>query len=96
MTVKGIITERVKLAPHLAEQMLDVQDGYVHTFVGAGMTMVGCDWEVDVVKKLIREHGVELAGELATTVGHGLVVTRPKSSPLFLATKEGSSGDEQH
>lgn len=65
----------------------------VHTFVG-GVIPVGAHWAVEDVRALFEEHGVEESGEMATAMGHGLVVVRPApSGPLFIATREPETAD---
>ena len=60
----------------------------VHTFrnPGAGM-LLGCDWERDKLIALMGKHDVELAGEMATGMDHGLVL-RDDTSWLFIETRK--------
>ena len=81
--------ERVPLTVEQAMELLDVQHGKVHTFLnpGAGM-LVGADWPVKAVRKCFEENGVELAGEQATQMGHGVVSIEAGSRAVFFATKK--------
>jgi hypothetical protein len=56
----------------------------VHTFLG----VAGAHWRLDDLRALIDRYGVAESGEVARSMGHGLVViadTLP--APLFLATR---------
>ena len=58
----------------------------VHTFIQAGMALVGADRSEASIHALIDEHGAELSGRAATAMGHGLVCLEGTRA-LFLATK---------
>lgn len=59
----------------------------VHTFVDSAIGLLGAHWPLGKVRELIEEHGVEEAGEFASSSGHALVVLRPAPlGPLFLGT----------
>lgn len=46
----------------------------IHTFYG-GVALIGADWErEEVVKKLASSDKIEIAGEMARNMGHGLAV----------------------
>jgi hypothetical protein len=79
--------ERVPLTVEQAMGVLDEKDGYVHTFLnpGAGM-LVGADWTVEKARKCFEKHGVELAGDGATSMGHGIVAIE-HGRAVFFATK---------
>lgn len=47
--------------------------------------MLGADWDREDVLAAIKEHGAELAGPLATSMGHGLLLI-DKRGPLFIET----------
>ena len=69
-----------------AEAMLPDGD-VIHTFRNPGANaLIGADWpRADVLQKL-RDGKPELAGGMATRMGHGLVVH--DGSWLYIATKE--------
>lgn len=86
---------RVELTPEQAIALLP-EGETVHTFrnPGVGM-MLGADWKRAEVEREIRDaERRELAGEIATSMGHGLVVF-PKNAQrhgelLFVATRKGA------
>lgn len=60
----------------------------VHTFRSMAFGLVGADWDLSDVEALIEERGVEVSGDQATAMGHGLVVLESEPmGPLFLATR---------
>lgn len=83
-----------------AMQRLDVIPDYdpgdgpgpcVHTFAESGFGLLGAHWHLEDIEGFMRRWGVEEAGEMATAMGHGLVV--PKSDrlgSLFIATRKES------
>lgn len=86
----------VTLTPEEALALLP-EGEYVHTFrnPGAGM-MIGADWRRDEVEREIRDaERRELAGQVATDMGHGLVVFRKgakmRSDMLFVATRRNAT-----
>jgi hypothetical protein len=58
----------------------------VHCFVNAGFMLLGADWSLDDVQRLIEKHGARLAGPEAIRMGHGLVVVEG-DDPRFFATR---------
>lgn len=46
----------------------------IHTFRCATFSLLGADWDRDMVLAEIKEHGAELAGPIAARMNHGLVV----------------------
>jgi hypothetical protein len=78
--------DRVFLTFEEAEKMLP--DGeWVHTFRGGGMMMIGADWKRKDILDALKEYKPELSGEMATSMGHGLVL-EDKMGYLFIATRE--------
>lgn len=84
--------ERVELTPEQALAMLP--DGeHVHTFRNPGGMMLGADWKRTSIEEEIRNaERRELAGDMATRMGHGLVLF-PKGAQyqrdlLFVATRK--------
>lgn len=84
--------ERVFLTAEEALAMLP--DGeYIHTFRGGNGMMIGADWTREQIVAAIRETDHrELAGALATAMGHGLVIR--SNGTLFVATKRERKNDE--
>lgn len=72
-----------------AVQMLEVVEGRVHTYrqAGGGGPLIGADWGHEKILAAIQKHGVELAGEVATAMKHGLTLC-DDTGWLFIATKE--------
>lgn len=79
-------SNRISLTP---EQAIDILPAgpFVHTFMQAGPMLIGADWERAQVEQSIRENTCELAGQLATDMGHGLVILE-KRGAVFVATDE--------
>lgn len=74
----------------LDEAVAMLPDGdEIHTFRSSPGMMLGADWPRDQIVAAMAECGVELAGPMATAMGHGLVVLDPK--PLFIATRDSAS-----
>jgi hypothetical protein len=87
--------ERVELTPEQAIAMLP-EGEYVHTFRNSAGVMMGADHGRVALEKEIHEaERRELAGRIATGMGHGLVLY-PKGAQyqrdlLFVATKKESA-----
>lgn len=86
--------ERVFLSYEEAVAMLPDGDR-IHTFAGGGMALIGADWDRKDILELLKTGAPELAGEMATSMGHGMVAflkvdkeNDTKSDPRFIATKE--------
>lgn len=84
--------ERVELTPEQAIAMLPDGD-VIHTFRNPGGMLLGADWNRTDIEREIREaERRELAGEVATNTGHGLVLFPPgakcQRDLLFVATRE--------
>ena len=63
--------ERVVLTVEQALQMLPDKD-IIHTFY-QGPVMLGADWDAEDVKQELRKSiRIELSGEIATSMNHGL------------------------
>lgn len=63
----------------------------VHTFMqapGPGLVLIGADWPREDILKLADEGLVELAGEAATEMKHGIAAHRPGLPTVFCATAE--------
>lgn len=80
--------ERVRLTFDEALAMLPA-DEEIHTFRQAGFALIGADWDRDEILKLIREKGCELSGEIASRMGHGIVLFDGDGT-LFVETLEGA------
>ncbi len=76
--------ERVKLTMEQSLGMLPITVN-VHTFRQSAIAVIGADWERDEIIKHIEKFGAELAGEIATGMGHGLVVEDERGF-LFVET----------
>lgn len=60
-----------KLTPEQATDLLPDGDT-VHTFRTKGDLMVGADWPKERILERFKTHGVEIAGENARRINHGL------------------------
>jgi hypothetical protein len=80
-------SERVHLEP--ADALAMVKEGeYVHTFrQSAHGMLIGADWPRARIEEVLAVHPAELAGEMATGMGHGLVV-HDEHGWLFIATRK--------
>jgi hypothetical protein len=87
---KDEMDERVPLTVEQAMALLDVQDGHVHTFLG-GSILIGADWPAEAARQCFEKNGVELAGEQATKMRHGIVSFEGGARAVFFATKEGAA-----
>lgn len=57
----------------------------IHTFRSGPGIMLGADWRRADILDVIRKHGAEKAGPMATSMKHGIVVMEG-DAPLFIAT----------
>jgi hypothetical protein len=65
----------------------------VHTFLSGAIGLIGAHWSLASVREAMEAHGVEEAGEMATGMGHGLVILRPvPPGPLFLEARPPGVG----
>lgn len=65
----------------------------IHTFYNTGFGLVGADWSrEDILDKLRRSEVIELTGETARSMGHGICAynknTKWQSEILFVETNE--------
>ena len=66
----------------------------IHTFVDGGIALIGADWErEDVLQKLVESDKIEITGEMARSMGHGLAVysdtAKYMADILFIETDKG-------
>lgn len=60
---------------------------YVHTFTNPAVGLIlGTDVERKVLLEMVKIYGAELAGEMATSMKHGIVVYDGKTT-MFCETK---------
>lgn len=99
MTLTGFACESTKYPCHehpdgvcvrepvpFAEAVAMLPEGpMVHTFRASPGMMLGADWDRQTVIGAMAECGVELAGPMATAMGHKLVLFDPK--PLFIEVR---------
>lgn len=79
--------DRVMLSQEEAEAMLPGGDE-IHTFRQGGPGMlIGADWDrIRLIEHMKKYEPVELSGEIATNMGHGMVL-QDGNGFLFIATK---------
>ena len=77
-------TDRVTLPVEDAILLLPDSET-IHTFRNAGMILVGCDWDRSKIVEAMERYGVELAGETAASMNHGLCLN--DGSWLFIQTR---------
>lgn len=87
--------EREILSPAQAIEMLPDGDT-IHTFRSCRMVAIGADWTREDVLQAINAPGavVELAGPVATSIGHGLVVWTGDDA-LFVETRPADMDREE-
>lgn len=64
---------------------------YIHTFTSGGM-LIGADWSrAEILEKLKKSDAIELTGEMARSMGHGMCAYNLKdgrvSNLLFIETE---------
>lgn len=78
--------ERIFLTKEQALECLVIQDGLVHNFRPFPMGLVGADWEIESVEKLLEEaEEIEIGGENCRSMNHGLAVLKNKQVYFFEA-----------
>lgn len=77
---------RVPVSYDDAAKMLP-DEPWVHTFRNSSGVLLGADWSKVTLLAWIKKNGVELAGEMATSMKHGLVGF-DNHGPLFIETSE--------
>lgn len=83
------IEERKKLTTEEAIDALSSGDS-IHTFRGAGPALLGCSWDRSEVIDAIKKYGAEISGQMATKMGHGIVI-KDDSGHVFIETKKGAA-----
>lgn len=80
--------ERVFLTPKQAMELIPDSEN-IHTFINNVPSMfVGADWSRNAIQKLFETgKELELAGERATNMKHGITVIDITGQRLFVATK---------
>lgn len=65
----------------------------IHTFYSTGVCLVGADWDrADILQELAEVDKIELAGDSARSMGHGLAAYRDGAKlidVLFIETDKG-------
>ena len=78
------MSDRVFISPEQAKSCLP--DGeHIHAFKGGGFTLLGFDLDRGRVVELLDTKPVELAGDVARGMDHGIVV-HADDGPLFIET----------
>ena len=82
----------IYITPDQAISILPGGD-FIHTFYNPGFGLVGADWSrADIIDKLRSSDIIELTGEVAQRMGHGMCVygkdTKYQSDILFIETDE--------
>lgn len=71
---------------------LDVVDGHVHSFRPAytanGLVLVGIDLPLATIERQAQRHGLEVSGEVAMSMHHGVGLVEPDGGQLFFATRK--------
>ena len=80
------MSERVKLTMEEASALLPDGDR-IHTFLSLPGMLIGADWDRQDLLDHFAKHGVELAGEQATAMNHGLTFNDGEKW-IFVATRK--------
>lgn len=80
------MTKQRPLTPEEAEEILPDGDT-VHTFRADGNLLVGADWPKKRILERFRTHGVELSGENARKMNHGLASYDEAFGWLYIETR---------
>lgn len=78
--------ERVVLSKTEAIEMLPDTEK-IHTFRQCGPMLLGADWDKENIIETINNHDVEITGEQAQSMGHGIALHDDKGW-LFIETKK--------
>ena len=64
----------------------------VHTFLQAGPTLLGADWDRAKILELLRQADpeIELTGPAAQSMGHGMAAYDEDGTPVFIETRKAS------
>ena len=77
--------EKSELTEEKAISMIS-ENELIHTFRGNGPAIVGCSHEREWIIELIKKHGAELSGPMASAMNHG-VALKDDHGWLFIETK---------
>lgn len=81
------MSEREFLTIDQAKAML-AEGKNIHTFRQSGYALLGADWErSEIIKALESSDSIELSGQAATALGHGICI-KDESGWLFIETRE--------
>lgn len=75
-----------KLTPEEAEKFLPEGDT-IHTFRANGAVLLGADWSRERILDRFKTHGVELSGDNARNMNHGLASYDEANGWLFIETR---------
>lgn len=81
--------EIVLLSYDEAVALLPEGDGDIHTFLDAGITLIGADWRREQVLDLLRATDRrEVTGPAAQSMKHGLAAFRADGASVFIETRQ--------
>lgn len=71
------------------KNIIDIQDGHVHTFRDSGGALIGADWGEETILETagIHQETIELSGKYARAMEHG-VAFRDDHGFVYVATNE--------
>ena len=87
-----MMEEKCELTEEKAISMI-TENELVHTFRGSGPAIVGCSHERDLIIELIKKHGAELSGPMASAMNHGIVL-KDEHGWLFIETNSFKDIDD--
>ena len=81
--------EPVELTADEAIAMLP-EGNTIHTFRNPALdVLIGADWSRNEIIDYIKNHPMQLSGETATSMNHGIVAGNGRGEYLFIETKKG-------
>ncbi len=65
----------------------------IHTIRSAGIATIGCSWDRKTLLKAMKHHPIEITGENAQAMHHGLAIY-DEEGPLFIETTRRTDNKE--
>jgi hypothetical protein len=81
--------ERIVLSPADAIALLPDGD-MIHTFRQGGPCLIGADWEREKLIEALNKYEVEVTGEMAQSMNHGMAF-QDEYGWVFVETKKGEA-----
>jgi hypothetical protein len=81
------MNDKVYLTINQARSVIEINKGFVHTFVQIGTVLIGADSKFDSILKKLEDNSqyIELSGQQAESMQHGICINK-ENKPIFIAT----------